>query len=68
MNPDIKRAIILDNYKNPKNKYKSSNYESLRANTTHCIDDITLYIDYKDDVIKDISFDEKVVVFVFPLV
>lgn len=57
MNPDIKRAIILDNYKNPKNKYKSDKYQSLRANTSHCIDDIMLYIDYKDNLIQDITFD-----------
>ena len=53
-----KREIILDNYSNPFNKVTEEVEGYLKENSRNesCIDNIDLYIDIKDDVIKDIKF------------
>ena len=53
-----KREIILDNYNNPFNKVDSEPLDYIKTNTRSesCIDNIDLYVDIKDDVIKDIKF------------
>ena len=58
MDNELKKEIILDNYKYPFNKdgKDSMNYEKINSNSTSCIDDIDLYIDIKDKIIKDIRF------------
>lgn len=58
MDSDFKREVILDNYKFPFNKDGSDdlNYEKINANNVSCIDNIDLYIDIKDNIIKDIRF------------
>ena len=59
MDNEFKREIILDNYKNPFNKDGSDDflgYEKVNSNSVSCIDDIDLYIDIKDNIIKDIHF------------
>ena len=58
MNKEFKKEIILDNYKNPFNKDGSDelNYEKVNSNSASCIDDIDLYVDIKDNIIKDIRF------------
>lgn len=58
MDNELKREIILDNYKYPFNKDGSDElgYEKVNANNVSCVDDIDLYIDIKDNVIKDIRF------------
>jgi len=59
MDNEFKREIILDNYKYPFNKdgNDSLGYEKINANNVSCVDDIDLYIDIKDNIIKDIRFD-----------
>lgn len=58
MDNELKREIILDNYKYPFNKDGSDElgYEKVNANNVSCVDDIDLYIDIKDDIIRDIRF------------
>ena len=58
MDNELKREIILDNYKYPFNKDGNDElgYEKVNANNVSCVDDIDLYIDIKDNVINDIRF------------
>jgi len=58
MDTEFKKEIILDNYKNPFNKSGSDdlNYEKVNSNNISCIDNIDLYFDIKDNIIKDIRF------------
>ena len=58
MDNELKREIILDNYKYPFNKDGNDElgYEKTNSNSTSCIDDIDLYVDIKDNIIKDIRF------------
>lgn len=58
MESELKREIILDNYKYPFNKDGNDElgYEKINSNNVSCIDNIDLYVDIKNDVIKDIRF------------
>ena len=58
MDSNLKREIILDNYNDPFNKVNEApnSYLTTRAKSDNCIDDIRLYVDIQDDVIKDIKF------------
>ncbi len=58
MNTEFKREIILDNYQNPFNKDGSDElgYEKINSNNESCIDDINLYVDIENNIIKDIRF------------
>ena len=58
MDSELKKEIILDNYKYPFNKDGNDllGYEKTNANSVSCIDDIDLYIDIKNNIIKDIRF------------
>lgn len=59
MNSDLKRAIILENYQNPKNRglTHDSSYININTNSKSCIDEINLELKIEDDIIKDIKFD-----------
>ena len=60
MDKEIRRSIILDNYKNASNRCRHDNDDSYRKMNTRsstCIDNLDLYIKIKDDKIEDISFD-----------
>ena len=59
MDRDLKRNIILDNYQNANKKYISygNNYDKINTRNVSCIDNLDLYIDLEDNIIKDISFD-----------
>lgn len=58
MDKEFKKEIILDNYQNPFNKDgdDSLGYEKVNSNSESCIDDIDLYVNVKDGIIKDIHF------------
>jgi len=58
MDTELRREIILDNYKYPFNKdgNDSFGYQKINANNVSCVDDIDLYVDIKDNIIKDIRF------------
>ena len=59
MDSNLRREIIVDNYQNPVNRKKIDDNEFTVATTISdsCIDNITLYVKFKDDVIEDIYFD-----------
>jgi nitrogen fixation NifU-like protein len=59
MDNDMKRAIILDNYSNPKNRGipDSDGYIKINSNNQSCIDNIDIYVKLKEDKIEDIKFE-----------
>ena len=59
MDKDLKRSIILDNYQNANNKHISDgdNYKKINTRNVSCIDNLNLYIDIENNIIKDISFE-----------
>ena len=59
MDRDLKRSIILDNYQNANNKHISGgdNYKKINTRNVSCIDNLDIYIDMDNNIIKDISFD-----------
>ncbi len=58
MDNELKKEIILDNYKFPFNKDGNNDlgYESVNSNSISCIDDIDLFVSIKDNIIEDIRF------------
>lgn len=59
MDRDLKRSIILDNYQNANKKYVSNGEEFTKINTRNvsCIDNLDVYINMENNIIKDISFE-----------
>ena len=59
MDRDLKRSIILDNYQNANKKYVSEgdNFSKINTRNVSCIDNLDLYIDIENNIIKDISFE-----------
>ncbi len=57
MDPETRRAIIMENYLNPYNKGEGdSNYIKVNTNNESCIDNLDIYLLIEDDCIKDIKF------------
>lgn len=58
MDTDMKRAIILDNYENAKNRSIPSgdNYIKINSNNQSCIDNIDIYVKLDGNKISDIKF------------
>jgi nitrogen fixation NifU-like protein len=58
-NPQVMRQIIMDHYEHPRHRFVLSGDDviSVRMNTSGCIDDITVYLKIKDQVIVESSFD-----------
>ncbi|MDO4198615.1 MAG: SUF system NifU family Fe-S cluster assembly protein [Erysipelotrichaceae bacterium] len=58
MDKEYKREIMLDHYNNPNNKMEINDpeYKSVHNASESCIDDITVYMLVKDDIIKDVKF------------
>lgn len=58
MDTEFKREIILDNFQRPFNKDGTDdlNYTKINSNNESCIDNIDIYVDIKDGIIKDIRF------------
>ena len=59
MDSNLRREIIIDNYQNPINREKKDGNEFVVAKTISdsCIDNITLYVKFKGDIIEDLYFD-----------
>ena len=59
MDSNLRREIIIDNYQNPVNRKKIDDDSFIVASTISdsCIDNITLYVKFKDNIILDIYFD-----------
>ncbi len=55
----LKRAIILENYQNPKNRglVNDNSYFEVNTNSDSCIDQIDLQVKIENEKIKDIRFD-----------
>lgn len=59
MDSDLRREIILDNYKDPMNKglVDDSSYFKVNTNSESCIDNLDFMVKIEDGIIKDIRFD-----------
>lgn len=55
------RTVIMDNYKNPKNKglTKADNYQFVHLNNPSCGDDMNVEILVEDGIVKDVHHDGK---------
>lgn len=59
MDIETKREILTENYANPYNKVDSEpkgNYMMENSNNDSCIDNINVYVDIENNIIKDIKF------------
>lgn len=59
MEQELKREVILDNYKYPYNKelpIKLEEYIKVNSNNESCIDNIDIYIKFNNNKIEDIKF------------
>lgn len=59
MDSNLRREIIIDNYQNPVNRKIIDDDSFVVASTVSdsCIDNITLFVKFDGDIIKDIYFD-----------
>lgn len=58
MDPNLKRAIILEHYQNPigQGLIEAEGYRKGYLNHDSCIDEINMMVKLEDDIIKDIRF------------
>lgn len=58
LDPELKKAIIMEHYQNPinRNTIEDNRYIKVNSNSETCIDNIDLYILFEDNKIKDIHF------------
>lgn len=57
MSDDIYREFIIDLYRNPLNKRENQNANFIkRGHNPICGDDITVYLEVRDGIIKDCSY------------
>ncbi|MBE6156244.1 MAG: SUF system NifU family Fe-S cluster assembly protein [Firmicutes bacterium] len=58
MESELKREIILEHFQNPLNKenVNDDNYKLVNTRNPNCIDNLDIYILFKEDLIKDIKF------------
>ena len=59
MNDDLKREIILDNYKEPYHKglIEDNSYSKINSRSESCIDNLDFMLKIKENIIEDIRFD-----------
>lgn len=59
MDQETKREIIMENYMHPTNRIRKEDagYEKINTANSSCIDNLDIYIKFKNDVIEDITFD-----------
>lgn len=59
MDAEIKREIIMENYMHPTNRMRMDEKEYIKVNTNNasCIDNIDIYIKFKENKIEDITFE-----------
>ena len=59
MDQNLKREIILDNYKNPYNRglIEDDSYIKVNTSSDSCIDDIDLMVKVENGIIVDAKFD-----------
>lgn len=58
MDDELKREIILEHYQNPLHRHEpeKDGYDKVNTANQSCIDNLDIYVDIKDKVIKDITF------------
>ncbi|MGB7639550.1 MAG: SUF system NifU family Fe-S cluster assembly protein [Nitrososphaeraceae archaeon] len=60
MSDDIYREIILDHYRNPRNKGKLSNADvSIHDSNPLCGDEIDIHLKIEEEKVKDIKFEGR---------
>ena len=59
MDDNLKREIILDNYKEPFNKetVDDDSYYKINSNSESCIDNLDFFLKINNGIIEDIKFD-----------
>ncbi len=59
MDQETKREIIMENYMHPVNRKRmdDNDYKMVNTANSSCIDNLDIYIRFKNDVIDDITFD-----------
>ena len=58
MDKELKRSIILDNYQNSYHKRRmDDSYIKINSRNVSCIDNIDLYVNIENNIIKEIYFD-----------
>ena len=58
LDKDMKRSIILDNYQNSYHKRRmDDSYIKINSRNVSCIDNIDLYVNIDNGIIKEIYFD-----------
>ena len=60
MDRELKRSIIMDNYKDTDNRIRHDNddkYKMFNTRSATCIDNLDLYVNINNNIIEDISFD-----------
>lgn len=59
MDQETKREIIMENYMHPMNRKRSNEDEYKKENTANssCIDNIDIYVKFRDNKIEDITFE-----------
>ncbi len=58
MNNELKREIIMEHFEHPLNKVEKEvdNYNKVNSRNPNCIDNIDIYFDIENNIIKDIKF------------
>lgn len=58
---DLYKEIILDHYKNPRNKGELETPPAIKSQgyNPFCGDEVTVYLDVEDDIIKDIKIESS---------
>ena len=60
MDRELKRSIIMDNYKDTDNRIRNDNddkYKMFNTRSATCIDNLDLFENINNNIIEDISFD-----------
>ena len=58
MDEEVKREIILEHYQNPLHRHlpEKDGYNKVNTANQSCIDNLDIYVDINEGVIKDITF------------
>jgi len=58
MDNELKREIILEHFHNPVNKedVNNENYKTYNTRNPNCIDNLDIYVNIENNIIKDIKF------------
>ena len=58
MDQETKREIIMENYMHPVNRRRSDDsYRKTNTANSSCIDNIDIYVKFKNELIEDITFE-----------